>query len=87
MGKRTPFPIESNVPLSPRPKRGSPPGWAHALAHAAIGDSIFLADRKTTSVLTVAGAYGRGWATARTVEGGVRVWKIAEPPKLNGSSK
>lgn len=72
------FKIEKGVPI-PQPKSGKVGGWARALADADIGDSVFLAGRNAKDVVGGVGNHGNRWATVRTVEGGVRVWKIAEP--------
>jgi hypothetical protein len=54
-----------------------------ALADAPIGASVFIVGKKPHRLgpyIASAGS-GFGWYAARSVEGGVRVWKIAEPKK------
>lgn len=71
--------IEKGIPLPPRPRKGGRPVNS-VFRQMEIGDSVFM-DKPTARA--AGGYYGRvaretGWKfTARTVEGGVRVWRIA----------
>lgn len=80
------FKIEHDIPI-PTTKsvgrtRGGVTDELRKLAAARKGDSLFIpGDRvKRTSLgnLILSAAKGK-WSTLRAVEGGYRVWKIAEP--------
>ena len=60
------------------------------VAEGPIGGSVFIpnalfAKQKTKPIMRVTTKawqkLGRGWFTCRTVEGGVRIWKMSEPKK------
>lgn len=59
-------------------------GWAWALAHAEVGDSIFLAGSATKKAGRTAYTYGSGWFRMETERNGVRIWKLKEPPFPDG---
>ena len=68
--------VEKDVPL-PAPLRGS---GKYPWRSMAVGDSFFVPGMTTASIAgSVHSAYKRlpGWKfTSRTVDGGVRVWRI-----------
>jgi hypothetical protein len=70
--------IESGIPM-PLVKRRAD-GVGRILALANVGDSIFLPGRAASPQGSFA-LFGNGWWAARKVDGGYRVWKIAEPPR------
>lgn len=79
-------PIERGVPM-PILKVGRMLGEItlaiRALAASEIGDSILIGDKTTKQIgpyINSAG-HGIGWAVTRTVVGGTRIWKFAEPTK------
>lgn len=79
------FTIETGIPL-PKSRRagGALTSALRSLAAASVGDSILLAgiaQRKLGPYLQ--SAAGNGWYATRVVEGGIRVWKIAEPKQMS----
>lgn len=77
------FKIDKAIPI-PKPSVTGQRGWCYALAHAAIGDSLFFPGAHSATISRTTFNYGSGWTTSRKVDGGVRVWKIAEPPFPEG---
>lgn len=75
------FKIEKGIPLPPRRSTHAARD-KYGFTRMEVGDSIFFADAKPSAIRNVAytaskdGArMGRKFAT-RTVEGGVRVWRV-----------
>lgn len=82
------YTLETGVPVPL--KRGGVAGSAvRALTTAPAGASVFVPSacfegKKTppsTAVSQICASYGRGWFVVRKVDGGVRAWKVANPPK------
>jgi len=83
---RQPFEIETAVPApATRYGRGAFRQALEALARAEIGSSFFIPDGTHGSSLSAGRMaqtlFGSGWYSLRKVEGGQRIWKIAEPKK------
>lgn len=80
------FTIEKNIPLPgnsfPRQKSELRDAM-HALLNGEIGDSLFVPNRKRSSLYTRRHDFGipPHVFSMRNVEGGVRIWKVAEPEK------
>lgn len=77
-----PFKIETTVPLPTdgRNTRGQTNEAVRALSTAAIGASVFVPSDKPYTFQQAAWRLGgKGWITTRKIEGGFRVWKVAEP--------
>lgn len=78
------FTIEKNHPIPPDTRTATPKGAVRAametLLAGKIGDSVFVPGIKRSTVDVHRHRwFPRGVFTIRTVEGGVRIWKIAEP--------
>jgi hypothetical protein len=80
------FVIETGVPRSSKGSRGQHAGPITAalrnLLAAPLGASVFIPAKRARDIgpyVTSADSTVKGWAESRSVEGGVRVWKIAEP--------
>lgn len=79
--------IEKGVPLPAKKGARAPDGISgifRSLAAADIGDSVFFKVTHSRNTGVSLGsraqrAAGNGWYTCRTVPGGYRFWKIAEP--------
>lgn len=76
------IPVESNIPLPPkRPSTGRPEGQlGYPWRAMGVGDSFFVRGR--TGGQMAKQVYMRGRAdqrryVVRTVDGGVRVWRVA----------
>lgn len=68
--------IEKNIPLPPK-RNGHDPRAKQMIEAMTLGDSIFLSDKKQRNhCVNVMRRCGYK-ATARAVEGGYRVWRIA----------
>lgn len=72
--------IEKNIPIPARSGGAGPEAnsLAGKLRAMDVGDSIFLAGKKQTNVVTQSGAIGRPLGrkfATRVVEGGVRIWR------------
>ena len=90
------FVIETDIPVPPRRRhrlpgreKSSPIRFAvEALRDAPDGSSILIpsavfssmAGRPIWRVSSVASLYGAGWYACRTVDGGVRIWRVGKPP-------
>lgn len=71
--------IETNIPIPPK-KSGGCTDAIRKLAESPVGSSVLLTGIKPNSVGTLAKAAGlAGCYSARKADGGVRVWKTAEP--------
>lgn len=89
------YAIETGIPLPPRPagpgtQAGALPQALRQLSMAQVGASIFVPDKKPAGLGPyIKYAAGIGWAASRTVDGGARIWKIAEPKRkaARGRSK
>ncbi len=68
--------IEKGIPIPAR-KGGNSKGYAAALRKLDVGDSVVLPVTITTASNTAAHLFGSGKYTARKVDGGTRVWRIA----------
>lgn len=69
--------IEKGVPM---PNFLGGTGYRYPWSKMEVGDSFFVTDRTSTSVsgsATAAAKRGHGKFRCRTVEGGVRVWRVA----------
>ena len=69
--------IEKNIPMPPRPARGSPHGrkGTYRWREMEVGDSFFVEGRSTIGVAPP-DLLKRGWKfESRTVDGGIRVWR------------
>lgn len=67
--------VEKNIPMPPSRKSVEAYPWAEMLA----GDSFFAAGQKQSNMSSMASVQGRkrGWKfVTRSVEGGVRVWRV-----------
>ena len=70
------FTIEHRVPLAPR--RGCL-GYAAVLRKLGVGDSVLIPDRLPTHIhnaVAMLGIAPSGCFACRSVDGGVRVWRI-----------
>lgn len=79
--KPTAFAIETGMPVPPGAVRNTATYDAiRALAEAPIGASFLCPSAKPTTAQQAAYRLGgKGWVAIRKVDGGFRVWKIAEP--------
>ena len=73
------YEIEKGIPIPPRKKGGqyhSKYGWREM----EVGDSKFIPNEKQSKITTISIGYGKRHKQkfiVRTVEGGVRVWRVA----------
>ncbi len=76
------FRFEIGVPIPMKSRKARPAGWPRMLAEAQIGASVFVEGLTPVKVASYFKHYGSGWYKSRSVENGVRVWKVSEPPKV-----
>jgi NADPH-dependent ferric siderophore reductase len=73
------YKIEKNVPISIHGKSGV---WSRLATKMQVGDSILLETRSQAMGLRTALKRFGYKATTRTVEGGIRVWKLNSQGKI-----
>lgn len=66
--------IEKDVPIPPQ--QWAKNGLTYALRHMEVGDSVMAPGKKVSSIAASAGRLKPKKFTARTVDGGVRIWRI-----------
>jgi len=77
----TAYKIEDNIPLPPHANATPEAVALRELARANIGSSVLLAGTRGRITSSANYVGGTGWTATRSVEGGIRVWKIAEPAR------
>ena len=76
--------IETNIPMpEAKAEHGQIINALRGLAKARVGDSILFPRKSVASLNGNAHRAGAGkWFTMRVEDGGVRVWKTAEPKTM-----
>jgi len=68
-------PIEQGIPVPTR-HRTAPKGYSKALQELASGESRMLPITMTQAQMAARHALGKGNYVCRTVDGGVRIWRL-----------
>jgi hypothetical protein len=72
----TMYKLDDNIPIPPKQNKGSRP-WKYPLRTMAIGQSFFVPDKKTANIGGCLKNVKDRKFVMRSVDGGVRVWRIA----------